>query len=91
MVNLIRKNQALEVLKSEKGQVSVETILLISLSVALFLVVSSKFRENQLFAQVLSKPWTNISSMIQNGVWAPKQMHPAHRSRWISVKGDTQP
>lgn len=82
---------ATQFIKSQRGQISVEIVLIIALTVAIFLGVSSIFREKQYFAQILSKPWTNISSMIQNGVWQSKYVHPAHQTRWISVKGDDAP
>ena len=75
-------------LRSQGGQMAVETVLLIALSVGIFIGVSTIFREKQYFAEILSKPWTSVSSMIQNGVWNSSELHPNHRSRWVSVRGE---
>lgn len=75
-------------LRSQAGQMAVETVLLITLSVAIFIGVSTIFREKQYFANILSKPWTSIASMIQNGVWTPSELHPNDYKRWVSVRGE---
>ncbi|MEK6555252.1 MAG: hypothetical protein AABZ31_08430 [Bdellovibrionota bacterium] len=76
--------------KSQRGQIAVEMVLLIALSIGIFIGISSIFREKQYFASILSKPWTAISAMIQDGVWIPGELHPNHRNRWVSVDGEKQ-
>ncbi len=77
-------------LHNQRGQMAVEAVLLIALSVGIFIAVSGIFRDKQYFASILSKPWTSVSSMIQDGVWSPSELHPNHRQRWVSVRGDDQ-
>ena len=75
-------------LKSQKGQLVVEAVLLLALTVAIFIAVSAQFRDQQVLANILSRPWNSVSSMVQDGVWKPNELHPAHRGRWVSVRGD---
>lgn len=73
---------------NSSGQIAVEAILIIALSVGLFMVVSSQFREKQILANIISRPWLSVSAMIQNGVWQQGELHPVHRGRWNSVRGE---
>lgn len=82
--------QPLNSVKNQRGQLAVEAVLLLALSIGIFMAVSATFREKQYFSSILSRPWQSVSSMIQNGVWNTNEMHPAHRSRWISVEGDLE-
>lgn len=73
---------------NQRGQMATEMILLLALIVAIFVSVSAIFRDQQYLAMFVSRPWSNIAAMIQNGVWDPSKQHPAHYDRWVSVKGD---
>lgn len=75
-------------LKSQNGQMAVEMVLLLALLVAMFITVASIFREKEILAMFVARPWANIASMIQNGVWRPGQLHPARFERVTSVRGD---
>jgi hypothetical protein len=81
MVNLSR-------LKNQKGQLMVEMVLLLALSVGIITLVSAAFRQNQYMAMFVSKPWTSIRSMIQNGNWDPKKPHPSSSVRIATVEGE---
>jgi hypothetical protein len=76
------------VVKNQRGQTAIEMVLLLALSVSIVVAVSAIFRQKQYLAMFVAKPWANIASMIQNGVWEPGQLHPARFERVGSVKGD---
>jgi hypothetical protein len=75
-------------IKNQRGQLAVEMVLLLALTVAIFMAVSSIFRQKEILAMFVAKPWSNIASMIQNGVWQPGQLHPNSSERFASVRGD---
>jgi hypothetical protein len=75
---------------NQRGQLVVEMVLLLALTVAIFMAVSATFRQKEILATFISRPWVNIASMIQNGVWTPGKDHPAHFNRVISVEGDVE-
>lgn len=76
--------------KSNSGQMTVEMILIMVILVSLTLFVSNKFKEDELLAAVVSKPWLVLAGMLQNGVWQPVEqsnaMHPNNFVRHASLK-----
>ncbi|MCC7404017.1 MAG: hypothetical protein IT288_06410 [Bdellovibrionales bacterium] len=75
----------------QTGQMVVEMLLLLTVLFGVTLAISSYFRKEEIFVQLISGPWQNLSGMIQNGVWAPPAAsmhnHPNHHSRHVSLKG----
>lgn len=80
------------IVRQQKGQGTLEAVLIIATLVFLSGLVANKFKENELLAQLVSGPWQRIAGMLQNGVWiAPAKgmaLHPNNASRHISLKGD---
>ncbi len=75
---------------SNKGQVMVEAVLLITLFVALWSVFSKYAKEKKWFESLVNGPWLSMSGVIENGVWEnPKKSrtkHPNNFNRVISLK-----
>lgn len=76
---------------NQRGQGSVEVILM---AAALFLFASLIFKtlKNQGFvSQLVDGPWPIMAGMIENGVWGSpartKPVHPNYLSRHISLQG----
>jgi hypothetical protein len=77
---------------NRKGQAAVESILILILFFAVTTLIAAGFKQNELFTQMVSAPWQNLSGMLQNGVWAPPSQgvsaHPSQHSRHISTRGE---
>jgi hypothetical protein len=80
------------VIRDQGGQMIVETILILALFLAVGTFVAGQFKQNELFAQMVSAPWRNLAGLLQNGVWRPPeagmQDHPAMHRRHVSMEGD---
>ena len=78
--------------KNQKGQMTVEAVLIIVLLVGLAAGVSSAFRSNEFVATLVSEPWRQLSGMIQNGNWgspdATRSDHPSSLDRHSSMEGE---
>lgn len=77
-------------MKNHRGQVTIEIVLILVVSVGVALAVSKGFRENQFFANLVSGPWRSLAGLIQNGSWGSPEKtmsrHPNHVSRLSSVR-----
>jgi len=80
--------------KNNKGQGVVESVLIIVVLFGITKLVALKFKDDELFKSLLHGPWLSLSSVIQNGVWNQrgpqdtKANHPNRHVRHASVKGD---
>lgn len=74
--------------KKQKGQMTVEAILLLVIFVGIFLVTQRTFKSKKYLAQVVSGPWSYVQGMIESGVWLPadssKSKHPNKFNRRAS-------
>ncbi len=79
-------------MRNSSGQMLVETILIMALLLAVFLLLVGQFRSNELAARLVTSPWVHLSGLIQNGVWGPPSqsmlVHPENVSRQRSERGD---
>jgi len=79
-------------MRGSKGQVSVEFILGSVLIVSVALLVARGVRQNEFLSQMISGPWSNLSGMIENGVWGnsekTKALHPSYLQRHASLAPD---
>lgn len=57
-------------LRSQKGQMTVEAVLLLVIFVAFANVATRAIKEKEFLAQMVSGPWSFLQGMVQNGVWA---------------------
>lgn len=71
---------------------SVEMTIMLAFLVAVAVTVSTAFRDNDVFANLVSGPWQALAGLIQNGVWGTPEstmsQHPAQYTRFSSVEGD---
>lgn len=71
---------------------TVESVLIITVLVTLFMFVSKQFKDNELLAIWVQGPWLSISGMIQNGKWAEAKdsmdYHPNSPGRLLTIKGE---
>ncbi|MDC0980321.1 hypothetical protein OAQ84_01155 [Bdellovibrionales bacterium] len=76
----------------QDGQMILEAILILVILLGITLFISSRFKSDEIFASIISKPWQSISGMIENGYWEPpaaaRGRHPGHLDRHVSLKGE---
>lgn len=69
---------------------TIESVLILTLLVTIFIAVSAAFRDNQLLSQLVHGPWSRLSGMIKYGTWVDEKdgagTHP--NSRIQTPKGD---
>ncbi len=74
------------------GQVSVEMVLMLVVSVGFITLVTQAFKSNEYFATLVSGPWSSLSGLIQNGVLGSPAdtmaKHPNTLNRINSPRGD---
>jgi hypothetical protein len=80
--------------KTPSGQVLIEAILIMTLFLAVGAFVAKQVRDRQLLAQLAVGPWSQLTGMIENGVWGGAQrtklQHPNYLRRHISLKGKAE-
>lgn len=79
-------------MKNRSGQAIIEAILILALFVSVGTLATGYFKQNELFAQMVSAPWLRLAGMMQNGIWmSPKDgapLHPTQYGRYRSIRGD---
>ncbi len=79
--------------KNERGQATVEAVLLITIFLAVSLTISKSFSTNDFFASIIEGPWDYVDGMVRDGVWmkstSSHAFNPNARSRHSS-KQDSQ-
>lgn len=88
------KKRTASPLNSQRGQMTVEVILLAVLFTALALLIGRYFKDEQIIQDAVQTPWNNkFAGMIENGVWGgaeeTRELHPNLLSRHSSLKGDS--
>ncbi len=63
----------MRILRSERGQMTVELVLLAIVALTIALVTSRYFREKQVLKTLVGGPWGYIRTMNEFGVWAPSK------------------
>jgi hypothetical protein len=67
-------------LRSNKGQMTIEAVLLMTIMVAFFATTRKIISGQNYMSKLVSGPWSHVAGMIENGVWKPaltsKQLHP---------------
>ena len=78
-------------MKSQKGQATVEMVLLLAVMVTMSYLVLESFKSGKPVYKFISGPWKTISGMIESGNWAKRQdamlNHPNYFRRMYSHKG----
>ena len=55
--------------KNQRGQATVEAILIIVILLAVSISISNAFSQNNFFASLIEGPWDYVDGMIRDGVW----------------------
>ena len=55
-------------LRNQNGQIIIEIVLMLTVTMAIVLAVSTAAQSNEWFAGLVSGPWQDLASIIQNGV-----------------------
>lgn len=82
-------------LRNQRGQLTIEAVLLLTVFTSIAVMVSKYARSEQLVSKVVEGPWKPIQGMIENGVWETgdkaKGHHPASINRHSSNRGEDVP
>lgn len=67
--------------QNRKGQLVIEAVLLMVLSIGLFISGTKYLREKKVVQKVVQGPWSRVATMTESGIWAeniPQQIqrHP---------------
>ena len=80
--------------KNQSGQATIEAVLIATLLIGLSSFTMRQLRSRDILSRLVERPWTYVSGMIENGIWAPPQIgqinHPNHLDRHASPQGDPQ-
>lgn len=83
-----------KVLNNERGQMTIEMLLIGVLILSFMLFVSNEFQSKNLLANLVEGPQEYLIGMAENGVWKPsKQANAYHPNLWgrhMSIKGDAE-
>lgn len=78
--------------REQKGQASMEAVLIMVVLVVLFAKISSVAKDQGFLAKIVEGPWSMVRGMIEDGVWekqaSSKALNPNHKKRHQSTKGD---
>lgn len=77
---------------SQKGQLSIEAVLIVIVLISLSLFVSREIKNRNLVGKLVSGPWKKISGMMSTGNWKdPNEAMDSHlhpHVNGISREGD---
>lgn len=80
-------------LRSERGQMMTEAVLILVVLMGFTLLVSRYFREKEILKELISGPWVSLAGVLQNGVWLPRDKgtisHPNGHTRHITIQGES--
>lgn len=78
--------------KNNKGQMTVEAVLIVTLFVTLAIMAKQMLNEKKILSAMIDKPWSYIAGMVESGVWMPsdqaKLEHPNYLKRHGSPEGE---
>ena len=78
--------------KNEKGQATIEAILIATILLTTSLAMTSQLRQRRILSRLVGQPWSFISGLIENGVWDTPERgainHPNHLERHATPQGD---
>jgi hypothetical protein len=82
-----------KLIRSQSGQMVVETILIIVLLLGFAMMASNYFNKHELMKGLVLTPWQSMAGMLQNGAWgspsSTNQYHPAAYERHLSYMGES--
>jgi hypothetical protein len=75
---------------NKKGQAIIESILILTALLGVSTLTAKFFKDQEVFAQIVTGPWLKIAGMLQNGVWMPPadgmEFHPNARARHVTYE-----
>lgn len=69
----VRRQKNNKLLQNSRGQVAIESILLLVLSVGLLFSASRILKERQVINNLVYGPTEKLAGMTESGVWAPAE------------------
>lgn len=78
-------------LKSQKGQMTVEAVLILVILVGVFTVTQREISKRQLLSKIVSGPWSIIAGMIENGVWLPTEQGKTYHPNVFGRRASPEP
>ncbi len=60
----------MSLLRSQKGQMTLEAVLIMVIGMTFVTVASSEIKKKNIMGTLVAEPWGYIQGMIQNGIWA---------------------
>lgn len=79
-------------LRNQRGQMTIELVLVLAILTGLAIVISREARDRQLLATIIEGPWLPLQGMIEDGVWvkagASKEFHPGALGRHGTIVGE---
>lgn len=85
-----RLSSSISKLRGQGGQIIVEAILLMTLSIGILFFVTRTIREQGVMQNLVQGPTEKLSGMMESGVWAPpeeaKKNHPNMVKRSLSLE-----
>ena len=76
---------------NERGQMTIETILIIGILLGAEILISKTARQQQWMQSLVGAPWKPLRAMIEDGTWTvqnSKNYNPAMWSRHGTPKGE---
>ena len=78
---------------SQRGQFTIEAMLIMTLLLGFSLSLAKKAKEGEWMKSFIEGPWKPLQGMIEDGVWiaagnGSKQVHPHVRARHATIEGD---
>lgn len=61
---------SVRLIRNQRGQFLVESVLLVILSLSLLISATKYIREKKLIAHMIEDPWSRVTTMTESGVWA---------------------
>ena len=81
--------QLAQPLRNRRGQFLIETVLMMTVTIGLFVFGTAKLREGKFLAKLISGPWEKVAVMIETGTWETRAVgvtkHPNTQNRGISL------
>ena len=73
-------------IQNQKGQMVVESLLIMVLSVSLLIVATKFIKDKEVISHLIAGPWDKTASMIESGTWSAnpqiaRNMHPNRGTR----------
>ncbi len=80
-------------MKAQRGQVTIEYILMAVVIIGFAILVRTGIQRNDILQNMVSQPWLVLQGMVENGTWGrvqrTKPLHPNFLKRHVTMPGET--